>query len=80
MYKRQVRAGATNQLLSGTALDTFLLRKQGQSWDAAPVPDVKPDDLSSEAIRRFAERARGKGRVPDEALAEDVYKRQVHRI
>ena len=72
-YKGQyyVRAGATNQLLSGTALDTFLLRKQGQSWDAAPVPDVKPDDLSSEAIRRFAERARGKGRVPDEALAED---------
>ena len=72
-YKGQyyVRVGATNQLLSGTALDTFLLRKQGQSWDAAPVPDVKPDDLSSEAIRRFAERARGKGRVPDEALAED---------
>ena len=72
-YKGQyyVRAGATNQLLSGTALDTFLLRKQGQSWDAAPVPDVKPDDLSSEAIRRFAERARGKGRVPDEALAEE---------
>lgn len=72
-YKGQyyVRVGATNQLLSGTALDTFLLRKQGQSWDAAPVPDVKPDDLSSEAIRRFAERARGKGRVPDEALAEE---------
>lgn len=72
-YKGQyyVRVGATNQLLSGTALDTFLLRKQGQSWDAAPVPGVKSDNLSIEAIKRFVERAQGKGRVPDEALTED---------
>lgn len=72
-YKGQyyVRVGATNQLLSGTALDTFLLRKQGQSWDAAPAPGVKPGDLSSEAMKHFAERAQGKGRVPEGALVED---------
>lgn len=72
-YKGQyyVRVGATNQLLSGTALDTFLLRKQGQSWDAAPVPGVKPDGLSSDAVKKFVDRAQGKGRVPDEALTED---------
>ena len=39
-YKGQyyMRVGATNQLLKGVALDTFLLRKQGQSWDNAQCP------------------------------------------
>ncbi|HJA15833.1 MAG TPA: ATP-binding protein, partial [Candidatus Butyricimonas faecavium] len=32
------RSGTTNQELKGAALDRFLLRKQGRTWDAVPVP------------------------------------------
>ena len=32
------RSGATNQELKGAALDRFLLRKQGRTWDSVPVP------------------------------------------
>jgi ATP-dependent DNA helicase RecG len=71
-YKGQyyMRVGATNQLLKGVALDTFLLRKQGQSWDNAPVPGLSLGELSRDAMSWFLERARGKGRVPEEAQLE----------
>lgn len=71
-YKGQyyMRVGATNQLLKGVALDTFLLRKQGQSWDNAPVPGLKIDQLSREAMNWFVERAHSKGRIPEEARLE----------
>ncbi|MDD7203675.1 MAG: ATP-binding protein [Coriobacteriaceae bacterium] len=71
-YKGQyyMRVGATNQLLKGTALDTFLLRKQGQSWDNAPVPGLSADDLDRGAMDRFVARAGELGRVPDGAPLE----------
>lgn len=36
-----IRSGSTLQELKGAALDRFLLRKQGRSWDGVPVPRVK---------------------------------------
>jgi len=40
------RSGSTKQELKGAALDRFLLRKQGRTWDAAPIPNVALRDLS----------------------------------
>lgn len=39
-YKGQYhyRSGSTKQELKGAALDRFLLRKQGQTWDNLPTP------------------------------------------
>jgi ATP-dependent DNA helicase RecG len=74
-----MRVGATNQLLKGVALDTFLLRKQGQTWDAAAVPGLSLADLSTEAMLGFAKRARRKGRVPDDAESEGP-RGLVHRL
>lgn len=39
-YKGQyhVRSGSTKQELKGAALDRFLLRKQGKTWDSVPLP------------------------------------------
>lgn len=73
-----MRVGATNQLLKGTALDTFLLRKQGQSWDNAPVPHMEPGDLDLSAIERFAKNAKGLGRIPDDARLKDPTKLLAH--
>ncbi|MBO5370318.1 MAG: putative DNA binding domain-containing protein, partial [Clostridia bacterium] len=64
------RSGSTNQLLTGIALQEFLNRKSGITWDASPVPNVLIDDLSDKAIKLFKERAARKKRIDDEILED----------
>lgn len=40
------RSGSTKQELKGAALDRFLLRKLGRTWDGVPVPQVAVAALS----------------------------------
>jgi ATP-dependent DNA helicase RecG len=51
------RSGATNQELKGAALDRFMLRKQGRTWDGVPVPYVTVDDLDSATLDLFRRKA-----------------------
>ena len=74
-----LRSGSTKQELKGAALDRFLLRKQGRSWDAVPVPHVAVGGLSGEAIARFRKLAARSQRLdaatlqePDAALVEKL--------
>ena len=62
------RSGSTLQELKGAALDRFLLRKQGRTWDGVPVPGVKVTDLSPAAIRQFRSSATTSGRLESEDL------------
>jgi ATP-dependent DNA helicase RecG len=64
-YKGQYyrRSGSTNQLLQGVALDQFILRKQGKRWDGVPMPQVKQNDLSAQALQIFRKRALKSGRI-----------------
>jgi ATP-dependent DNA helicase RecG len=62
------RSGGTNQQLKGSALDRFLLRKHGKTWDGAPVPHVGPKDLSREAVEGFRALARESRRLDATAL------------
>ncbi|NDO20496.1 hypothetical protein FMM68_12650 [Lachnospiraceae bacterium MD329] len=55
--KYYVRSGSTNQLLTGASLDSFMLRKQGVTWDSVPVPYVTDKDLSDEAVKHFIKNA-----------------------
>ncbi len=64
------RSGSTLQELKGAALDRFLLRKQGRTWDGVPVPKVGVDDLSVAAIDAFRTLARGGRRMEPAVLAE----------
>jgi len=54
-YKGQYhyRTGSTKQELKGHALDRFLLRKYGRTWDSIPLPYVTVDDLDKEVIENF---------------------------
>jgi ATP-dependent DNA helicase RecG len=52
------RCGSTNQTLKGAALDRFLLRKQGRTWDSVPVPHVALRDLSKPAMVMFRKLAK----------------------
>ena len=66
------RSGSTLQELKGAALDRFLLRRQGRTWDGVPVPGVTAQDLSAAAVKRFRALAKGRGRVEPGILRESV--------
>lgn len=64
------RSGSTLQELKGAALDRFLLRRYGRTWDGSPVPGVAVADLSPAALGRFRSLALRSGRLDAAALAE----------
>ena len=64
------RSGSTVQEIKGAALDRFLLRKQGRTWDGVPVPGVTIADLSKGAIRAFRKQSSDSGRMDPAVLTE----------
>jgi ATP-dependent DNA helicase RecG len=72
--KYYYRSGSTTQLLSGAALDEFILRKQGKTWDGVPVPYVKLADFEIDAFRIFRRKAIAGARLTaqDLEITDDV--------
>ena len=66
--KYYYRSGATNRELTGSALDEFILKKQGKTWDGVPVPHIKVSDLDIVAFREFRKKALSSKRLTDEDL------------
>ena len=64
------RSGSTNQMLKGAALDRFLLRKHGRTWDSAPLPGPTVADLDAGALKNFRSLARNSQRLPDAILEQ----------
>ena len=62
------RSGATNQELKGAALDRFMLRKQGKTWDGVPVPYLKAEDLDNATFDLFRKYAKRSGRMEEADL------------
>ncbi|MDE0604800.1 MAG: putative DNA binding domain-containing protein [bacterium] len=73
-YKGQFhyRSGSTKQLLSGAALNRFLLERYGRTWDDVPWPGVRLSDLDNRTIDRFRSRAVESERLGPEVLDEPV--------
>ena len=65
------RSGASNQELKGVALDRFMLRKQGKTWDGVPVPYLKAEDLDNVTFDLFRKYAKRSGRMEDADLMDD---------
>ena len=65
------RSGATNQELKGAALDRFMLRKQGKTWDGVPVPYLKAEDLDNATFNLFRKYAKRSGRMEEADLMDD---------
>ena len=42
------RSGATNQELKGAALDRYMMRTLGKTWDGVPVPYLYAEDLDKD--------------------------------
>ncbi|RYE27547.1 MAG: transcriptional regulator [Sphingobacteriaceae bacterium] len=66
------RSGSTKQELKGIALQNWLLKKSGKSWEDIPVSDATIDDLDKNSIKSFLAKAIHKDRIPSEAEADDV--------
>jgi ATP-dependent DNA helicase RecG len=52
-----MRSGSTTQELTGSALDEFMLSRQGKTWDGVPIPYLKIDDFESDAFKVFRRKA-----------------------
>ena len=64
------RTGSTKQELKGSALDKFILKKQGKNWDSIIIPQVKVEELKNETFDFFRKRSIKSGRLDDETLTD----------
>ena len=63
-----LRSGATNQLLRGTALASFIAENVDNHWDALPVDNISVEDLDRESIDIFRREAVKNGRMSKEDI------------
>ncbi|MDR2205204.1 MAG: putative DNA binding domain-containing protein [Flavobacteriaceae bacterium] len=59
------RSGSVNQELTGTALNEFLLKKSGFTWDEIIETDATFDDIDEKSVKAYLVMAKDKGRLPD---------------
>ena len=76
-YKGQYhyRSGSTKQELKGIALQQFLLKKMGRTWDDVSIPNTSIADVDRNAVDYFLRMANASGRIADDELkatTEDV--------
>ena len=62
--KYHYRCGATKQVLNGIALQQFLFRKYGLTWDSIPHETASLDDIDRQAIDYFLSCSIEAGRLP----------------
>ena len=60
------RSGSTKQELKGNALNEFLLRKSGKTWDDVIESRAAIDDIDAQSIEQFKKAAERSGRLPRE--------------
>ena len=67
------RSGSTKQEMKGTALQQFILKKMGQSWDDTTNDSAKLDDIDRNAIDYFLRRAINAQRIAPSLNGEDTH-------
>ena len=64
------RSGSTRQILSGPALEAFLMRKRGVTWDNLPFPAFSMENVDDTVVEHFKQWAARKGRIDQDVLEE----------
>jgi len=73
------RSCSTVQEYKGTALDRFLLRRHGRTWDSVPIPGLHIRNLSTQALQRFRQLAIESGRLASQ-VSEDSDANLIERL
>ena len=76
------RSGSTKQVLTGPALESFLMRKHGATWDNSSMPAFTMNDIDDNAVALFKKLAARKGRIDSILLDEpkDVLLDRLHLV
>jgi ATP-dependent DNA helicase RecG len=59
------RSGSVKQELAGVALNEFLLKRAGHTWDNVIEEDATFDDIDEATIKKYLRKAEEAGRLPD---------------
>ena len=59
------RSGSVKQELTGAALNEFLLKRAGQTWDNVIEPRATFADIDEKSVKAYVVMSREKGRLPD---------------
>jgi len=66
------RSGSTKQELKGNALNQFLLKKVGISWEQRPIPEASLKDIDEETVKTFVQKALSAQRISESAANADT--------
>ncbi len=66
------RSGSTKQELKGNALQEFLLKKLGMSWDDTFIDGASLNDIDPDAVMYFQKMAVANNRMPGESITDDI--------
>ncbi len=66
------RSGSTKQVLKGAALNDFLLKKIGKTWDDIGISSASLADLNAASIKHFVDAAVKSGRIYEAADGDNV--------
>jgi ATP-dependent DNA helicase RecG len=64
------RSGSTKQELTGIALNEFLLKKSGKTWDDVLETRATISDIDEKSIQLFLEAAKKSGRLPETDISD----------
>lgn len=67
-----VRIGSTLQELKGTALNEFILKRTGKTWDDIPIEFSSVNEIDENAIKYFLQKAMKSKRIAPDASKEDT--------
>ena len=62
------RSGSTKQQLKGNALNSFLMKKMGVTWESAVVENIAPEQLPDTSFDIFKEQAHRYNRLLEEDM------------
>jgi ATP-dependent DNA helicase RecG len=66
------RTGSTKQELKGIALNDFLLKKMGRTWDDMGIESATLDDIDEHAVKSFLKAAIRSGRIYKDADQDSI--------
>jgi ATP-dependent DNA helicase RecG len=71
------RSGSVKQELTGTALNEFLLKRSGHTWDDVIEPKATFRDIDENSFHSYLIMAKEKGRLPDieKLTIEDIFEK-----